>query len=84
MNLFKLAEIELTREGKDIYSDLELLDWAIAIRHWLDIHRQKTARKILEGGKIYKYGNRVIVSQNMGYNRFINQPYTNKNYLLED
>ncbi len=61
MNIFKLAELELIREGKTKLSNSELIDKAIYIRQWLDKHRQNTAKKIMQGGKIYQYGNIIKV-----------------------
>jgi len=62
MNIFELAEIELIREGQEV-SEVLLLERAITIRKWLDKHREATGRAILKGGKVYQYGNRVIVSK---------------------
>ena len=60
LNLFELAVLQLKKEGKEI-SEVLILAYAIKIRKWLDIHRLKTARKILAGGKVYQYGNRLVV-----------------------
>jgi hypothetical protein len=60
LNLFKLAELQLKKEGKDLTEAL-ILAYAVKIRKWLDIHREKTAIKILAGGKVYQYGSRLIV-----------------------
>lgn len=56
MNLFKLAEIQLQREGKNNYTDAELLSRAMIIRKWYDKHGTHTAQAIMEGATIYKYG----------------------------
>ena len=61
MNIFKLAELQLLREGKNNFTDKELLSKAIFIRKWLDKHRQSIADKILAGGKVYQYNNRIVV-----------------------
>jgi hypothetical protein len=61
MNLFILAEKQLINEGKKP-SELQILKYAIKIRKWLDLHREKTSNKILQGGKLYQYGNRLIVN----------------------
>jgi hypothetical protein len=60
LNLFYLAELELEREGKKPSREL-IIDRAIKIRKWIDKHRAKTTEKILAGGKVYQYENRVIV-----------------------
>jgi len=63
MNIFELAELELIREGKNPADNLgKLLDRAITIRKFLNKHRQITVNKILAGGVIYNYGNRIIVN----------------------
>ncbi len=62
LNLFELAELQLLREGKNNFTELDLLDRAVKIRKWLDKHREITANKILAGGKVYHYGNRVVVA----------------------
>jgi hypothetical protein len=61
MNLLKLAELELIRENKKV-SDKNLVEYMVKIREWLDIHREITAQKILAGGKVNKYGNRIIIT----------------------
>jgi hypothetical protein len=40
-------------------SEVLILAYAIKIRKWLDIHRQKTADKIMQGNKVYHYGNQI-------------------------
>ena len=40
MNLFNLAKIELIREHKDPNNLPDLIDMAVEIRHWLDIHQE--------------------------------------------
>jgi len=60
MNIFKLAGMQLIKEGKNPKIDLsDLLDRAIEIRKWLDKHRLNTAKKIMQGEKIYKYHNKI-------------------------
>jgi len=61
LNLFELAELQLIREGKNNYTDKELLSKAIFIRKWWDKHRQSIVDKILAGGKVYQYKNRIVV-----------------------
>lgn len=61
-NLFELAELQLIKEGKVIYSDLELLDRAVKIRRWLDIHRG-IGDKILAGVKVWQRGNRFVYNK---------------------
>ena len=63
MNLFNLAELQVHLEDKEPTEAL-ILAYAIKIRRWLDKHRVGTARRILEGGKVYHYGNRIIISKN--------------------
>lgn len=60
MNLFDLAEVQLIKEGREVSREL-VLDYAVRIRRWLDKHRG-VADKILAGGKVYQYGNRIVVS----------------------
>jgi len=60
MNLFNLAELQLQREGREPSESL-ILSRAITIRKWLDKGRGALAVKILTGGKVYQYKNRVIV-----------------------
>jgi hypothetical protein len=62
MNLFNLAELQLHLEDKEPTDELILL-YAIKIRRWLDKHRIATARRILAGGRVYYYRNRVVVSK---------------------
>jgi hypothetical protein len=60
MSIFDLAEVQLRKEGKDVKDNmLELLDRAVAIRRWLDKHGTKTAIQIMQGAKIYRYGNKI-------------------------
>ena len=58
MNLFELAEIQLSREGQNIDNKVCLLDRAISIRKWLDKHKNQ-ADRILAGDKVYHYGNKI-------------------------
>jgi len=59
LNLFELAELQLIREGKNNFTDKELLSRAVTIRKWLDLHRQKTAEAIMQGQEVYQYGNTI-------------------------
>jgi hypothetical protein len=60
MNIFNLAAQQLVNEGKNPKEDmLTLLDRAVAIRKWIDKHGTKTAIKIMQGAKIYRYGNKI-------------------------
>ena len=58
LNIFKLAELQLRRENKA--GDLSgLLTRAVKIRKWIDKHRLETAEKILQGDRVYQYGNTI-------------------------
>jgi len=60
MDIFNLAAIQLQHEGKDANKNmLALLDRAIEIRRWMDKHTTKTAVAIMQGAKIYRYGNKI-------------------------
>jgi len=65
MDIYRLAEIQAKIQGK--VTILEIFDNMVKIRKWLDIHRNKTAEKILSGGDIYNYKNRIIVNNKGGY-----------------
>jgi hypothetical protein len=58
MNLFKLAELQLLREHREP-SEALILAYAVKIRQWLDIHKQKTAEAIMQGAEVYHYGNQI-------------------------
>jgi hypothetical protein len=58
-NLFNLAELQLHREAKEA-TEADILAYAVKIRKWIDNHKA-TATKILKGGKVYHYGNKIIV-----------------------
>ncbi len=60
-NIFKLAELQLRREGREPAGDL-LVDYAIKIRRWLDKHKG-IADKIMAGGKVYQYKNRFVIAK---------------------
>ena len=60
LNLFEMAELQLNRENKKI-SDKLILEYAIKIRKWIDKHRQTAVNKILAGGKVYQYKNRIVI-----------------------
>ena len=58
LNLFNLAEIQLSREGKEI-TKINILNYAIKIRQWLNKHPQGIVKRILEGDTVYNCGNIV-------------------------
>jgi hypothetical protein len=64
-NLFELAEKQILREGKNP-SDLLILDYAVKIRQWLDKHNQNIANKIMQGQKVYYYGNTIKTYKRIG------------------
>lgn len=85
MNLFKLATMQLYREKQD-YTDMRLIiDRAIALRRWIDKHGTKAASRIMNGAKVYQYGNITKLYDVADYSaiRKNSQPHTNKSYLLE-
>ena len=60
IDIFGLAGLQLSRQGKDPNKNLiEVLDKAIVIRRWLDKHSQDIAIKIMQGERIYRYGNKI-------------------------
>jgi len=60
MSIFELAELYLIKNKKD-YTLLDVVDTANMIRKWFDKHGENIVNKILQGGKIYKYGNKIKV-----------------------
>ena len=60
-NLFKLAELQLIKEGKKPEIP-EVLAYAIKIRKWLDKHKG-VGEAILTGREFYQYGNRIILKK---------------------
>ena len=64
LNLFELAELQIKRENKELTKEL-LLEYAIKIRKWIDIHREKTAIKIMQGEQVYIYGNKIKTYANV-------------------
>jgi len=60
MNIFKLAELQVLRENKELTRAL-ILSRAVKIRKWIDKHRG-ISDKILAGRKVYQYGNRFVCS----------------------
>jgi hypothetical protein len=81
MNLFKLAELQLHKERKEITWELILI-YAIKIRKHLDKNRFKDLKSLLNFGKIRESYD--IINYPRITSRYINQPHTNKSYLLED
>jgi len=60
ISIFELAELYLIKNKKD-YTLLDIVDTANMIRKWLDKHGENITNKILEGGKVYRYGNKIKV-----------------------
>jgi len=58
-NLFKLAEVQILKEGKEP-TEARILSYAVKIRKWLDRHKG-VGEAILTGREFYQYGNRVIL-----------------------
>ena len=58
MSIFELAELQLIREGKSQENTAELAKRVIVIAEWLKKHGRHT-RAIMQGGKVYTYGNIV-------------------------
>ena len=59
MNLFILAGIELKREGKNPGDIKAVINKAVKIRRWLNKHGITTARRIMQGEKVYNYNNQI-------------------------
>jgi len=60
MNLFVLAELELKRERKS-YTANDVIDYAIKIRKFMDIHRLTDDKIGQENIKFYHYGNKIKI-----------------------
>jgi len=60
MSIFELAELYLIKNKKK-YTLSDIVNTAGKIRKWLDKHGENTANKILQGGKVYRYGNKIKV-----------------------
>jgi hypothetical protein len=62
MNILTLASLQLQRENQPENNTL-LIDRAQKIRKWLDIHKINTAKKIMQGYKVYQYNNTIKTYQ---------------------
>ena len=52
LNLFNLAEMQLRREGKEV-TEINILNYSIKIRQWLNRHNNGIVKRILEGEQVY-------------------------------
>jgi hypothetical protein len=64
MNILTLASLELKRENKP-ENNILLLNRAQKIRKWLDIHKVDTAKRIMQGYKVYQYNNTIKTYQSV-------------------